>query len=66
MLGILHESLKAGPIKARYIIWVLHSAEGQIIDARDTDYGRDWNIWLYDIVSPASTRKVERNGQLIW
>ena len=66
MLGILHESLKAWPVNARYVIYVLCSVEGQIIDACDSDYGRDWNIGLYDIVSPASTRKVERSGQLIY
>ena len=53
MLRIPHESLIAGPIKARYIIFILRSVEGLIIDARDSDYGRDWNIGLYDIVSPA-------------
>ena len=52
--------------KAQCVIWVLHSAEGQIIDARDFDYGRDWNIGLYDIVSMASTKKVEKNGQFLW
>ena len=56
MLGIPEESAKTGPIKARYIIWVLWSTEGQIIDAHDSDYGRDWNIGLYDIVSAASTK----------
>ena len=40
MLGIPQESGKPGPIKARYVIRVLRSAEGQIIDARDSDYGR--------------------------
>ena len=41
MLGILQESLKAnmGPIKCRYIIYVLGSVEGQIINALDSDYG---------------------------
>ena len=39
MMGILQESSKAGPIKCRYVIYVLRSAEGQIIDARDSDYG---------------------------
>ena len=28
-------------------------------------YGRDWNIRFYNIVSPVSTRKVEKNGSLI-
>ena len=65
MMGIPQESAKAGPIKCQYVIYVLHSVEGLIIDARDSDYGRDWNIGLYDIVSPASTRKVEKSGSLI-
>ena len=70
MLGIPHESLSKGmkteSVKARYVIWVLRSIEGQVIDAHDTDYRRDWNIGLYDIVSPASTKKVERGGQLAY
>ena len=66
MLGIPQESGKSGPIKARYVIRVLRSAEGVIIDARDSNYGRDWNIGLYDIVSPASTKKVEKHGQMLW
>ena len=66
MLGILHESLKARPIKAWYVIWVLRSVKGLTMDSHDADYGRDWNIGLYDIVSPASKRKVERSGQLIY
>ena len=66
MMGILQESIKARPIKCRYVIFVLHSVEGQIIDALDSDYGRDWNIRLYDIISPASTRKVEKNGTLVY
>ena len=41
MMGIPQESSKAGPIKCRYVIYILHSVEGQIIDARDLDYGRD-------------------------
>ena len=65
-LGIPQESGKSGPIKAWYIIRVLRSAEGQIIDACDSDYGRDWTIALYDIVSTASTKKVEKNGQMLW
>ena len=66
MLGIPHESLKAGPVKAWYVIFVLRSVKGQTVDVHDSNYGRDWNIDLYDIVSPASTRKVERSGQLIY
>ena len=66
MLGIPQESGNSGPIKARYVIRVLRSAEGVIIDARDSDYGHDWNIGLYDIVSAASTKKVEKHGQMLW
>ena len=66
MLGIPHESLKAGPVNTRYVIYVLHSIKGHIVNTCDSDYGRDWNIKLYDIVSLASTRKVERTGQLIY
>ena len=65
MMGIPQESTKAGPIKCRYVIYILRSVEGLIIDARDSDYGPDWNIGLYDIVSPASTRKVEKSSSLI-
>ena len=65
MMGIPQESAKAGPMKCRYVTYILHSVKGLIIDALDSDYGRDWNIGLYDIVSPASTRKLERSGSLI-
>ena len=65
MMGIPQESSKAGLIKCRYVIYVLRSVEGQLIDTRDSDYRRDWNIGLYDIVSPASMRKVEKSGSLI-
>ena len=41
MLGIPQESSKSGPIKARYVILILRSVEGHIIDARDSDYGCD-------------------------
>ena len=49
MMGISQESSKAGQIKCQYVLYMLRSVEGQIIDARDSDYGRDWNIGLYDI-----------------
>ena len=39
MMGIPQESAKAGPIKCRYVIYILHSVKGQIINARDSDYG---------------------------
>ena len=66
MMGIPQESIKARPIKCRYVIFILCSVEGQIIDTLNLDYGQDWNIGLYDIISPASTRKVEKSGSLIY
>ena len=50
-------------IKARYVMKVLRSVEGETIDAKHPDYGRDQNIGLYNIMSPASMRKVEWSGQ---
>ena len=38
MMGIPRESSKAGLIKCQYVIYVLRSVEGQIIDAHDSDY----------------------------
>ena len=51
-------------IKAHYMMKVLRSVKGETIDTKHPDYGRDQNIGLYDIVSPASMRKVERSGQI--
>ena len=51
-------------IKARYLLKVLQSIEGETIDTKHPNYSWDQNIGLYDIVSPASTRKVERSGQI--
>ena len=39
MMGIPQESSKAGLIKCWYVIYVLRSVEGQIIDTHDSDYG---------------------------
>ena len=71
MLGIPQENTPKGVkrelIKARYVIKVLWSIEGETIDTKHPDYGRDQNIGLYDIVSPASMKKVERSGQtIVW
>ena len=52
-------------IKARYVMKVLRSVEGEIIDAKHPDYGRDQNIGLFDIVSLALMKKVERSGQMM-
>ena len=51
-------------IKACYVMKVLRSIEGETIDAKHPNYGRDQNIGLYNIVSPASMRKVERSDQI--
>ena len=51
-------------IKARYMMKVLRSIEGETIDAKHPDYGQDQNIGLYNIVSLASMKKVERSGQM--
>ena len=66
MKGIPQEMAKARPVKCWYVIYVLCSVEGQIIDACNSDYGRDWNIGLYNIVSLASTKKVEKSGSLVY
>ena len=67
MLGIpLENTPKGGKwelIKARYMMKVLRSIEGEIIDAKHPEFGRHQNIGLYHIVSPASMKKVERSGQ---
>ena len=71
MPGIPQDStLKGGEqelIKARYVIWVLRSIEGEVIGAWHPNYGRDWIIGLFDIVSLASMKKVEKNGHItVW
>ena len=66
MPRVPQENIKGGKqemIKACYIIYMLLSVEREMIDCKHPDYGRDQNIGLYDIVSLASMRKVERSGQ---
>ena len=54
-------------IKARYMMKVLQSIKGEIIVTKHPDYGQDQNIGLYDTVSLASMKKVERSGQMaVW
>ena len=65
MMGIPKDS-KAGTIRCRYVIRVLRDIDGQTVDAGHSKYGRDWNIGLYDIVSPMSTKKIEKNGSFIY
>ena len=65
MMGIPKEKSKAGLVKCQHVIFVLRDVAGRIIDALDSTYGCDWNIGLYDIMSPASTKKMEKSGGLI-
>ena len=51
-------------IKACYVMKVLWSVKEETIDAKHPDYGWDQNIGLYDIVSLASMKKVERSGKM--
>ena len=47
MPGIPQENIKGGKwelIKARYMMKVLWSIEGETIDCKHPDYGRDQNI----------------------
>ena len=37
MMGIPQEMAKAGPVKCQYVIYVLRSVKGQIIDAHDSN-----------------------------
>ena len=71
MPGLPQENIPEGGkrelIKACYVMKVLWSIEGETIDAKHPDYSWDQNIGLYDIVIPASMRKVERSGQVtVW
>ena len=71
MPGIPQENTPKGGkrelIKACYVMKVLWSIEGETIDTKHPDYGQGQNIGLYDIVSPALMRKVERSGQItVW
>ena len=51
MPGVLQELMQKGgewePLKAPYIMKVLRSIEGETIDAKHPDYGREQNIGLY-------------------
>ena len=60
---LAHKGGERESLKARYVMTVLQSIEGRIIDARDADYGQEWNNGLHDIVSLAAMKKVERSGQ---
>ena len=70
MPGIPEENILPGTkqecIKARYVMRVLRSIEGEIIDSTHPDFGREQNIGLHDIVSQKSMKQIEKNGQLMF
>ena len=53
-------------IKAHYVMHILRSIEGEVIDTRHPDFSRVQNIGLHDIVSPESMNRVEKNRQVIY
>ena len=48
-------------IKAHYVMHVLRSIEGEVIDMTHPDFGRVQNIGLHDIVSPESMNCIKKN-----
>ena len=52
-------------IKACYVMKVLWSIKGEIIDATHFDHGREQNIGLHDIVSLGSMNPIEKNGRIM-
>ena len=70
MPGIPQENTPPGAkrehIKARYVMRILRSIEGECIDTTHPDFGRVQNIGLHDIVSPESMNRIEKNGQVIY
>ena len=57
MVGILQESAKAGPIKCQYVINVLRSVEGQIIDAHDSGLWTRLEHWVVSHCQPSFHQK---------
>ena len=53
-------------IKACYVMRVLRSIEGEIVDSTHPHFGREQNIGLHDIVSQESMNWIEKNGQLMY
>ena len=70
MPRIPQENTKPGTkqerIKACYVMRVLRSIEGEIIDSTHPDFGWEQNIGLHDIVSQESMKQIEKNGQLMF
>ena len=53
-------------IKAHYVMRILRSIEGEIIDTTHPDFGWIQNIGLHDIISLESMNRIEKNGQVIY
>ena len=53
-------------IKAHYVMKVLRSVEGEIIDSTHPDFSQDQNIELHDIVSQESMNHIEKNGHIMY
>ena len=70
MPGIPQENTPTGAkqecIKASYVMCVLRSIDGEVIDMTHPNFGRVQNIGLHDTVSPESMNCIEKNGQVIY
>ena len=70
MPGIPQENTPPGAkrecIKARYVMCILKSIEGELINTTHTDFGQVQIIGLHDIVSPESMNRIEKNRQVIY
>ena len=69
MLRIPEDSTPKGGkwerIMAHYVMKVLHSIKGEIIDATHPHFGWKANIGLHDIVSQGSMNHIEKSGQIM-
>ena len=67
---IPHENKPLGAkqehIKAHYVMHILRSIEGELIDTTHPNFGLVQYIGLHDIVSPESMNCIKQNGQVIY
>ena len=56
------EDGKWAKLTARYVMQVLQSQNGTVVDSCHADWGRDHNIGLYDINSLLAMAKTEKSG----
>ena len=70
MPGIPQENIQPGTkwdcIKTHYVMKVLRSIEGELIDTTHPDFGQEQNIGFHDIVSQESMNHIEKNGQIMF